>query len=174
MSALIRKSFLLAQEREGMDLAEASDILSLEPLGPSPHERFVARFAARSVITDEAGPREANGVYDVGIWFPNDYHRRAVTPQVLSWLRPREVFHPNVLAPFICLGTLRPGTPIVEICFRVWSLIAYQSYGLKSPLNPAAAAWARRHLDRFPVDRRPLKRRIATFTTQVFEKGGVA
>ena len=174
MTDLVRRSFLLAQEREGRELAAASDIVSIEPLGSSPHERYLVRFDARSVLADGEGPREANSVFAVGVWFPSDYHRQVAMPQVLTWLGPREFFHPNVHGPFICLGTFRPGTPLVEIVFRVWSVVSYQNYGLKSPLNPNAAAWARRHLDRFPVDSRPLKRRVRNFNTQVFERGGAA
>ena len=174
MSDLVRRSFLLAQEQEGLRLAEESDILSIEPLGPSPHERYVLRFEARSVLADRDGPREEAGTFAVGVWFPSDYHERVVIPQVLTWLGPRDFFHPNVLGPFICLGPFRPGTPLVEICFRVYSVISWQNYGLANPLNDAAAAWARRHMDRFPVDARPLKRRIAAFKTRVFEKGSAA
>ncbi len=174
MSDLVRTSFLLAQEREGLRLAEESDILSLEPLASPPHERYVLRFAAQSVLADRDGPREGSGVFVVGVWFPGDYLQRVAIPQVLTWLGPRELFHPNVNGPFLCLGPFRPGTPLVEICYRVYSVISYQNYGLANPLNPTAAAWARRHLDRFPVDPRPLKRRLAAFKTRVFEKGGAA
>lgn len=174
MSDLVRRSFLLAQESEGLQLAEASDILSIEPLGSSPHERYIARFEGRSVLADRDGPREANGLFVVGVWFTGEYHRQVVVPQVLTWLGPREFFHPNVLGPLCCLGPLRTGTSLVEICFRVWSVISYQNYGLTSPLNLAAATWARSHLDLFPVDPRPLKRRARTYTTRVFRKGGAA
>lgn len=171
MSDLVRRSFLLAQAREGRELAAQSDILTIEPLDSSPHERYILRFDAMGVITDRDGPREARGVFIVGVWFPGDYHQRVVVPQALTWLAPREVFHPNVLGPLICLGTFRPGTPLIEICYRLFSVITYQNYGLTSPLNPTAAAWARRHLDRFPIDPRPLKRRVRSFKTQLFEKG---
>ena len=170
----VRRNFLLAQEDDALRLAAESDILSVEPLGSRPHERYVLRLAARIVVTSPDGPRVVAGESAVGVWFPSDYLHHAVAPRVLTWLAPDNIWHPNVRGPFLCLGTLRPGTPLTELCYRVFAVIGYQNYGLNEPLNADAAAWARRNLHRFPVDARPLKRRITGFTTQVFEKGGVA
>jgi len=167
---VIRESFLLAQERDALQLASDSDIVSLEPLGQRPFSRYVLEFNARSVVTGAAGPLEASRVFAVGVWFPSDYLHRVVAPLVLTWLAPNEIHHPNVRSPQICLGTLRPGTPLVEICFRLYAVISYQNFGLASPLNVTAAAWARSNLQRFPVDPRPLKRRVIDFKTQVFER----
>jgi len=174
MNNRIRTGFLEAQEREGRALEAASDIFSLETLGPSPHQRFVARFELRTVVLADGAPREADGVCAVGIWLAPEYHLRVVVPQVLTFLGPRELFHPNVKGPFVCLGDLVPGTPLAELVFRIHAVLSYRNYGLRRPLNGAAAAWARRNLDRFPTDTRPLKRRAGKFDTQVRERNGAA
>jgi hypothetical protein len=43
----------------------------------------------------------------VGIWFPDDYLRAADPFTVLTWLEPRAAFHPNIRAPFMCIGRSR-------------------------------------------------------------------
>lgn len=174
MNDAIRESFLLAQEREARELAGESDILSIAPRGPRPHERYELGFDARSVLATRTGPRESRGLFVVSVWFPSDYQCKVVIPRVLTWRGPANVFHPNVRGPFICPGTIRPATPLVELCYRLYWIITYQNFGLHNPLNPAAAAWARRNLARFPIDSRPLKRRGAGFEIQVFERDGVA
>lgn len=168
----IRHSFLLAQAEAGKRLDGESDILSLTPLGRSPAERYVLRLRTRTLATGRETPRECEMSAVVGVWFPEDYLYRATTAQVLTWLDPDDIFHPNVRSPFLCLGALRPGTSLVELCFRIHAIVSYQNFGLTSPLNDAAASWARRNLHRFPTDPRPLKRKTTSFRTEVFDQGG--
>ena len=99
--------------------------------------------------------------FEVGIWFPSDYLRRAEPWEVLTWLGPRRVFHPNISdrMPVICVGRLAPGTWLVDLLYQVFEIISYQKVTMREDdaLNPAACAWARENQHRFPVDRRPLK-----------------
>ena len=159
----IFESFLKRQYEEGMALAEASDLLEVYPMAGDPPNRYIAQFRCKGMIRDANGdPIEADH-FEVGIWFPSDYLRRAEPFQVLTWLGPWEVFHPNISdkAPFICVGKLAPNTPLVDILYQCFEIITYNKVTMREDdaLNAEACVWARENQHRFPIDRRPLKRR---------------
>jgi hypothetical protein len=79
--------------------------------------------------------------------------------EVVTWLAPLNVHHPNVLGPMVCIGTIDPGTGVVDLAFRLYDLVRYELWASHDALNPDAAQFARNNVDRFPLDRRPLKRR---------------
>ena len=161
----IYEAFLARQYEEGMALARASDLLELEPLGDFPPCRYIARFSCTGLVRSRPGQVSETDRFEVGIWFPSDYLRRAEPWQVLTWLGPREVFHPNISnrLPLICVGKLKPGTWLVDLLYQCFEIISYQKVTMREDdaLNAAACAWAREHQHRFPVDRRPLKWRAA-------------
>lgn len=159
----ILNSFLDEQFHAGMQLAEQSDILELLPVEGLPPRRYLATFRAKGLIQDANGDiRDAN-VFTVGIWLPDDYLANANHAQVLTYLGPHaRPWHPNMRAPFIC-AHLRPGTPLVQVLHTLFELWTWQLFDTRDEgLNPAASQWARHEESgRFPVDRRPLKRRHA-------------
>ena len=103
----------------------------------------------------------------VGIGFHDGYLRAADPCRVLTWLWPRNVFHPNISdrAPFICVGHLVPGTSLVDILYQCFEIITYHKVTMREDdaLNKDACAWARQNQHRFPIDPRPLKRRSVDF-----------
>jgi hypothetical protein len=156
----IYQAFMQSQLAEGMALAESSDLLRLH-LSPAAPPHFVAEYLCKGLVRDGAGEiKEASG-FQVGVWFPPDYLRRADPFEMLRIFTPG-VWHPNVGddLPLICIGRLAPGTLLVEILYRVYDILTYQKYNPREndSLNKAACAWARNNQDRFPIDRRPLKR----------------
>lgn len=159
----VRDAFLLRQYEEGKALAHASDILRLEPLDGAPPDRYIAEFQCKGLVRPPNADVAEAERFLVGIWFPSDYLRRAEPWQVLTWLGPRRVFHPNIsdVAPFICVGRLAPGTTLVDLLYQCFEIITYKKVTMREDdaLNKAACAWARDHQHRFPVDPRPLKRR---------------
>jgi hypothetical protein len=106
--------------------------------------------------------------FQVGIYFPSDYLRRAEPGEVLTWLGPPNIFHPNVRCRdrsmgigSICIGRLTPGMRLVDLLYQCFEIITYNKVTMREDdaLNHAACVWARNNQSRFPVDRRPLKRR---------------
>lgn len=158
----IFEAFLRRQCGEGMALAQASDLLELveSPFAP-PH--FVARFRCKGLVRDPDGEVREADRFEVGIWFPPTYLRCAESFEVLRWFGPVNIWHPNISdkLPLICVGRLAPGTSLVDLLYQIYEIITYHKYMPREAdaLNQAACAWARRNQDRFPVDRRPLKRR---------------
>ncbi len=168
----VLKAFLARQREDAAHLAAQSDRLDLVPVEGRPPQRYIACFHARGLIQDEHGRIAEAERFDVGIWLPDDYLRRAEVTRVLTYLGPhRRPWHPNIRPPLIC-AHLRPATPLVEllyVCHELWTwnLFATGDDGL----NPAASQWARRQSPgRFPVDRRPLKRRALHLDVDVREE----
>jgi len=157
----VYEAFLARQYEEGMALASASDLLELIPLDGSPPSRYIARFGCTGLVRLPNGRVAEADRFEVGIWFPSDYLRRAEPWEVLTWLGPRQVFHPNISdrMPLICVGRLAPGTWLVDLLYQVFEIISYQKVTMREDdaLNHAACVWARENQGRFPVDRRPLK-----------------
>ena len=160
MADRVLEAFLSRQWQEGKELARQSDLLELEPMDPIRPPRFwVARFYCRGLVRASDGSvKEASG-FEVGLSFPSDYLRRAEPSQVLTWLGPPEVWHPNIRPPAICVGRIAPGTALVDLVYQCFEILTYHNWAPHDALNPEASQWARNHQDRFPVDRRPLKRK---------------
>ena len=158
----ILSAFLTRQYEEGMALARASDLVTLQPVGPQPAQRYIAEFRCTGLCRTPDGAIAPMTCSEVGILFPGEYLRRIDPYQILAWLGPRNVWHPNISdrAPIICLGRLGPGTRLTDILYQLFEIITYQRYSTHDALNPGAAAWARANQERFPIDRRPLKRRV--------------
>jgi hypothetical protein len=156
--------FLRRQHEEGMALAAASDLLELE-VGPIPYSppTFIATLRCNGLVRLPDGTIENANFFQAGIWFPPDYLRRVDPFQILRWFGPAHVWHPNISdsLPLICVGRLTPGTPLVDILYQIFEIVTYTKYTPREDdsLNKACCSWARVNQHRFPVDRRPLKRR---------------
>jgi hypothetical protein len=159
-----------------MALAAGSDLLELYPMGGDPPDRYIAMFKCKGLVRVEKGEVVEADHFEVGIWFPSDYLRRAEPFQVLTWLGPWDVFHPNISskAPFICVGRLKPNTPLTDILYQCFEIITYNKVTMREDdaLNFDACVWARENQDKFPIDRRPLKRRALDLKIEEVEKAG--
>jgi hypothetical protein len=172
MQDKVFESFLRRQAEEGLALARSSDLLELMPLEDSPPCRYMARFAANGLVRSPGGDVvEATGC-DIGIWFPPDYLRRVDVAQVFTYLGPPRPWHPNIRPPFICLH-VTAGTPLVDLLYSLYELWTWNLYYTGDEgLNHSAAQWARQQKPtRFPVDRRPLRRRALDFQVEIKKRG---
>ena len=174
MNDKVFESFLKRQYEEGIALAASSDLLELYPISGDPPDRYIAKFRCKGLVRGRGEDAVEADHFEVGIWFPSDYLRRAEPFQVLTWLGPVDVFHPNISdrAPFICVGKLAPNTRLVDILYQCFDIITYNKVTMREDdaLNRDACAWARMHQHRFPVDRRPLKRRALELEVEQVEK----
>jgi hypothetical protein len=163
MSDPVYEAFLRRQQDDGLALARESSLLDLLPMG-DPADRYLVRFGCRGLIRDTSGAIVLAEEFGVGISFPEDYVRRANPFDVLTWLGPRNVWHPNIsnTRPAICIGRLAAGTGLVDLLYQCWEIITWNKVTMREDdaLNREACQWARHNLSRLPVDRRPLKRRL--------------
>lgn len=158
----IFERFMQRQREEGEALAAASDLLELSEYPFSP-PTWVATFRCKGLVRLPDGVIEEADYFQAGIWFPPDYLRRIDPFEILRWFDPPNIWHPNVsdTLPLVCVGKLSPGTPLVDILYQLFEIITYTKYTPREDdsLNKACCSWARDNQHRFPVDRRPLKRR---------------
>jgi hypothetical protein len=168
----IFEAFLSRQYEEGMALADASDLLELEPVGWPPYQEYFAHFRCKGLARDARGEIVETDYHRLWIGFQSDYLRRASSFEVLCWMAPFEIFHPNIKAPFICVGRLAPGTSLVDILYQAFEIITYNKVTMREDdaLNREACAWARGNLNRFPIDVRPLKRRSLDIQIEAAER----
>jgi len=154
----VREHFLDDQQASGLELSAHSDLVDIEPLD---RQRYVVGFRCNGLIRTPTGTITLHDHFVVGIRFPDDYLRVVRPPEVLTWMGPSLAWHPNIAPPFICIGHIEPGTPLVELVYRCFGVITYENVTMdeNDALCHAACSWARRHRERFPVDTRPLKRR---------------
>lgn len=156
----ILEAFLRKNRAAGMALAAACDRLKLFPEpGELPH-RYVADFHCRGLVREASGEIAEAERFLVGILFPDNFLKTKPNSfRVLTWLEPKNIWHPNIAYPHLCAGNLRMGTDLVSILFQLYEMIVYQKFATADPLNPAAAEFARANMSRFPLDSRPLRRR---------------
>jgi hypothetical protein len=171
----ILESFLRHQQTEATALARASDVLELVPIGPVPARRYLARFHCRGLAWRD-GQAVAVELHEVGIQFPPDYLRRISVPEVLTWLSPLDAFAPNIRFPFICVGSIAPATPLVQLLESCHQIITWNKLTLleEESLQSAACAWARSHPADFPIDTRPLLRRTLSLSFEDVPAAGAA
>ncbi|MGH7201180.1 MAG: hypothetical protein ACREJB_11280 [Planctomycetaceae bacterium] len=165
MNDPIFASFLQAQSEQGMALAAQSDLLTLEPVR-EPHalvegipQAYVATFHCKGLVRERDGEVREADRFEVGIYFARDHLRTVRPEQVLTWLSPVNAWHPNIRWPWICGGKIVAGVELVDLLYQCFEIITYFNWASHDGLNADACQWARNHQDRFPIDRRPLKRR---------------
>jgi ubiquitin-protein ligase len=163
MEDSVYRAFLLSQYEQGQAFASTTDRLRLIPYRGDPPTHYLAEFYCTGLAKDAAGQVVKHGVWQIGVHFPEDYLRQPPeVPRILTYLgTARDPFHPNIRPPFICLSVVT-GMPLVEILCGLYDLLTWNLYSTSDEgLNHAAAQWAR-HQDpaQFPVDRRPLRRRV--------------
>src|SRR5438445_7635703 len=127
MTDKVFAAFLERQVDEGMALAAASDLLDRAPVDGRSRQQYLAGFGCKGLVQTDSGEIVEADRFLVGIWFPDQYLREADPFRVLTWLAPQNVYHPNISdrAPFICVGRLAPGTPLVEVLYRVFEIITF-------------------------------------------------
>ncbi len=161
MSRAMIDAFLARQFEDGMALAAESDLFDLVPGKGTPPDRYVAQFYCKTLVRNPDGGVVVASYCAVAILFPEDYLLRADPYQVLVWLGPRNIWHPNISdkAPLVCLGRLGPGSRLVDLVYQLFDIITFKNVSMGDALNADASAWARQNQHRFPIDPRPLKRR---------------
>ena len=162
MSDTVLERFLQQQLKDGLALARESDILDVVPMG-MPANRYLVHLTCTGLVRQKDGLIAEAHEFLAGIQFQAEYLRSADPFQVVTWLGPRNVWHPNIAAnaPLICVGHPAPGTTLVDLIYQIWEIVTWNRVTMREDdaLNHEACQWARANLVRTPIDTRPLKRR---------------
>lgn len=160
MTDSIFTAWLETQFQESMAFAARSSVLSLAPVpapvAGSPPCKYIAKFDCDGLSKTNEGIAVCDR-HLVGIFFPEHYLRTSCGPgEVLTWLEPQTEFQPNVNPPFCCVGHIAPGMTLLSLLHQLFTMITWQRFTPREDdaLNKAACSWARKHLDRFPIDPR--------------------
>lgn len=162
----IMQSWLERQHVEATALAAASDHLTLLHDAETPPRSYIVRFHCHTMVQAGGGEVEPTSECVVLFRFPLDYLRVVPDPAwIVALLSPRNLFHPNVAPPFMCIGRIAPGTSLCELIYQVYEVLTFAKLTPREDdaLNRDACAWARRNMQLFPVDTRPLRRQGADF-----------
>lgn len=137
-------------------------MFDLEPIAGEPPRLYRLTFHCRGLVVADGQYRHGDD-FQVAICFPGHYLRKRFDNplEIMVWLKPTNVWHPNISPPVICPGPIAPGTSLVELIYQVYEIISYQKLTPHEgdALNRDACVWARDNMQRFPIDDRPLKRR---------------
>jgi len=161
----IFESFLERQHAEAMALAGSSDRIAVLPEHVTPPRNYVVHFDCRTMVHASGEVQPSTGC-NVLFRFPPDYLRVVRDPgSIVALLSPDNLYHPNVAPPFMCIGKIAPGTSLCELIYQVYEVLTFAKVTPNEgdSLNRDACAWARRNMQRFPLDARPLRRRVAEF-----------
>lgn len=163
------EAFLEKQRSEGLRLADDSDIVRVVCCDP---QHFLVSYQARGLVRTAEGVAEEAHRFAVGIYFGPDYLRRIDPFSVVTWFWPLNVFHPNIRPPFVCVGRIAPGTPLVDLIFQVYECLTWQKATIREDdaLNHEACAWGRRNRNLWPVETRPLRRRTPALRVEPVER----
>jgi hypothetical protein len=175
-------AFLGAQFEDAMGFAATSDFITLVPVQGVPPCRYLATFTCRGLVRCNGRISEWED-FAVGFYLPNDYLVRVNPFQAVSWLGPEDVWHSNIgrgprreAGPMgICIGEIKPGTPLVDLIYRVADTITWRLATVREDdaLNWEACQWARQNPNAYPVDLRPLRRCAARATVDPVTQQGV-
>jgi hypothetical protein len=125
--------------------------VTVEPLGWEPPERYRVILRVPSVRIDEtSGQPQLSDETAVVVTLPSGYPREKPFCTTES-----QVFHPNFggrVGDEICIADYWvPSQTLVDIVVKIGSMLQYQTYNVKSPLNAVAAQWVIDNPDAFPI-----------------------
>ena len=158
----VRTAFLQAQYEAVLALSQSSDVLELTPLEGSPPDRYIADFRCRSFAHDGHSVVLVERVI-VGIHLTENYLEAFQPERVITVLAPQRLWHPNIHGSLLCPGSMPPGTPLVDLLYQVFEVLVGYRVTLDEnyALNRDVCAWARQNRHLYPIDRRPLRRRVS-------------
>lgn len=145
----VRIDRLKADEEKLLNLLQDNALIQLEEAIGSPPERYLLTYHVQGLAYNTKSRQvESRESFQVELTLGDAYPRLAPQCRMVS-----ETYHPNIVADAICvIDYWSAGSSLSRLVVRIAELLAFQSYGLKYPLNPEAANWVQDHLDELPTD----------------------
>lgn len=155
----------LRSDRIALEKLQSESTIFQFTAGGNPADFYQVRFSGRGLWrpTPQAHV-QMHDRHEVHIKLGASYPR--MMPEI-AWKTP--IFHPNISASgIVCLGGYGtywvPSLTLDELCSMLWDMVRYENYDEKSPYNREAAGWIKTQEDfRMPLDRRPLRDRLAGY-----------
>ncbi len=150
----IRETRLRNDHRAVRDLVNRSELIHILATDGDPVEKYVIQFTCKGVEkVNSSGHPVYREEHEVSVYLHAEYPLKQ--PQ-LKWLTP--IFHPNIhVTGAVCIGAWWAAKTLDELLLTLAEMVQYKNFDPKDPMNSKAAAWALRHKQLFPVDKRRLK-----------------
>ena len=147
---------------EMLRLKAESSIIDFH-IGGNPPSRYMLLFRCAGMRMDEKGNpviiQEHRCQLVLGAQYPSQ-------PPDVTWLTP--IFHPNIKLQAVChSGQWAPSWSLAEFVSELADMSRYAKYNLQSPLDTKAAEWAKRNLNLFPLDSRPIRDKAARMVIRI-------
>jgi ubiquitin-protein ligase len=154
MSFDIRETRLRNDYEQVRDLVNRSEFVNILHTDGDPPEKYLIRFTCNGVEKIKPnGDPVLRDEHEVSVYLHAEYPMKQ--PQ-LKWQTP--IFHPNIhVTGAVCIGAWWPAKTLDELLLTLAEMVQYKNFDPKDPMNSKAAAWALRHQNIFPIDRRSLK-----------------
>ncbi len=142
-------------EREFLRLRRLSERTDLIDFHRIQEDHYLIHFRCRGMILDPRAGLELSSHHVVGIQIPEG-RNEPFGPDHVTFVRPGNIFHPNIVPPTISLGSYLVSKTIDEVCQKVFEILTLRKCVLEGPacLNAEAAEWVRKHPDSVPTDTR--------------------
>lgn len=160
---MTRKEIRMKNDFEEMlKLQGDSSIVAFQVTG-NPPSRYILTFHCPGIRMDGNGKPTIIQEHHCEIALGAQYPSQA--PDV-TWQSP--IFHPNIKLQAVChSGQWAPSWSLAEFVSELADMARYVKYNLQSPLDTKAADWARRNLNLFPLDIRPIRDRASRVVIKV-------
>jgi ubiquitin-protein ligase len=158
-----RKEVRMKNDYEEMlRLKAESSIIDFQTTGNPPY-RYMLTFHCAGIRIDDTGKpaiiQEHHCQVGLGAHYPSQ-------PPDVTWLSP--IFHPNIKMQAVChSGQWAPSWSLAEFISELADMARYMKFNLQSPLDTKAAEWAKRNLNLFPLDARPIRDKMARLVIKI-------
>lgn len=145
MDTTLRITRLVSDLREVENLCEDNEDLDFEANDEyAPSDYIIYMYYETFIERPLLGQRPATSdEHKISIKMPADY---PTAPPLVQWMTP--IFHPNIHPQerVVCLGKLQdqyvPTMGLGKLISMLIEIVQWRNFGIKSPYNPEAAAWA--------------------------------
>ncbi len=151
---------------EMLRLKSESSIIDFQTTG-NPPNRYHLIFRCAGMSFDDQGRPALIQEHRCRIFLGAQYPSQ---PPDVTWMSP--IYHPNIKLQAVChSGQWAPSWSLAEFVSELADMARYAKFNLQSPLDSKAAEWAKRNLNLFPLDARPIRDRIARVVIKLKSTG---
>lgn len=124
-----------------------SSFVWIEKMEGNPPERYRVVYRVPSLKADASGRVTRSNEHVMEVSLPVGYPRQPPHCSMAT-----QIFHPNIDSSAVCFGDFWAAEEsLANLIGRIGEMITFQSYNIKSPLNPEAAVWVSRIQDSLPL-----------------------
>ena len=165
---MTRKEIRMKNDFEEMLRLKAdSSIIDFQTLG-NPPSRYSLIFHCPGIRLDDGGKPTIISEHRCEILLGAHYPSQ---PPDVTWASA--IFHPNIKLQAVChSGQWAPSWSLAEFVSELADMARYVKYNLHSPLDSKAAEWARKNLNLFPLDVRPIRDKASKVVIKVTPRAG--